>query len=65
MLLNESLSVRNNQHIDSNEIFNRLIKWGNPKFDQNPLFQDVWIYNVKWKTGEKKQIDQFVFQEMF
>ena len=36
MLYNKYTIIGWIQGIDSNEIFHRLIKWGNPKFDQNP-----------------------------
>ena len=48
MLLDKSTTVGWIQGTDSNEIFHRLIKWGNPKFDQNPKYQGIWKYVVKY-----------------
>jgi len=45
MLLDEYMSVGWIQGINRNEIFHTLIKWGNPKFDQNPKYRVIWNVN--------------------
>ena len=52
MLLDEYTTVEWQQGINQNEIFHRLIKWGNPKFDQNTKYHGIWMYAVKCRDGD-------------
>ena len=54
MLLDKYTTVGWIQGTDSNEIFQRIIKWGNPKFDQNTKYHGIWKYGVNYVNNKNE-----------